>query len=158
VDIANHPSPDRVRPILIRHGAFGLHRPHRDLVLSPDHAVFVDGVLIPARYLVDGDAIAPLPTSSVTYYHIELDRHDVVIAEGLAAESYLDTGDRASFAGLCQPDRTDADRCGLIREAQAYAELIVVGPLLQAVRSRVARYRSIRRVAATDRTCSALDR
>jgi hypothetical protein len=110
--------------------------------------VFIDGVLIPAKYLVDGDAIAPVPMRSVTYFHVELDRHDVIIAEGLATESYLDTGDRASFASLRQPDETDADRCWLIREAQAYAELIVIGPLLQAVRSRVERYSSVHHVAA----------
>jgi hypothetical protein len=31
------------------------------------------------------------------YVHVELDRHDILLAEGLPAESYLDTGNRAAF-------------------------------------------------------------
>jgi hypothetical protein len=33
----------------------------------------------------------------VTYYHVELAAHDVILAEGLLCESYLDTGNRAAF-------------------------------------------------------------
>jgi hypothetical protein len=73
-------------------------RPGRDLYLSPDHAVFTDGVLIPVRYLVNGATIVRQEFSHVTYWHVELPVHGVVLAEGLAAESYLDTGNRAAFA------------------------------------------------------------
>ena len=67
-----HPRPHDVRPVRIAAHAFGLGRPRRDLRLSPDHAVFVDGVLIPVRYLLNGATVragrrrgrSPIGTSS----------------------------------------------------------------------------------------------
>ncbi len=102
VDCARHPDPRAVWPVRVAAGAFGPGRPHRDLYLSPDHAVFVDGMLIAIRQLVNGASIAPVSVGRVSYFHVELDRHDVLLAEGLPAESYLDTGNRADFenAGL----------------------------------------------------------
>ena len=79
--------------------AFGADMPHRDLLLSPDHAVHVDGVLVPVRHLANGMTVAPKEVAEITYYHLELDRHDVLLANGLPCESYLDTGNREAFAG-----------------------------------------------------------
>jgi hypothetical protein len=59
----------------------------------------VDGALIPIRHLINGSSIRQESRASVTYFHIELDRHDVVLAEGLACETYLDTGNRGAFEG-----------------------------------------------------------
>ncbi len=98
VDIARHKQPDKLLPIRIMPGALDDGIPNRPLYLSPDHAVFVDDVLIPAKFLCNGRTIVQVPADRVTYYHIELPRHDVVFAEGLPAESYLDTGNRSSFA------------------------------------------------------------
>jgi hypothetical protein len=98
VDCSRHPDPGLVWPVRVRAGAFGDRLPHSDLWLSPDHAVFVDDVLIPIKHLINGAAIAQVPMREVTYYHVELPRHDVLIAEGLPAESYLDTGNRCTFA------------------------------------------------------------
>jgi len=84
-------------PVRIGAHAFGRDRPHRDLWLSPDHAVFMDGVLIPVRCLVNGASVIQQPEDSVTYWHVELDRHRVILAEGLPCESYLDTGNRDAF-------------------------------------------------------------
>jgi hypothetical protein len=78
-------------------GAFGASLPSHDLFLSPDHAVFADGHLVPVRYLINGASIVQEACESVTYWHVELDGHDVLLAEGLACESYLDTGNRAAF-------------------------------------------------------------
>jgi hypothetical protein len=100
VHCARHPRPREVWPIRVRAGAFGPGRPARDLVLSPDHAVFVDGVLVPVRHLLNGSAIAQERVGAVTYRHIELARHEVVLAEGLPAETYLDTGNRAAFGDV----------------------------------------------------------
>jgi hypothetical protein len=66
--------------------------------LSLDHSVFVNGVLIPIRYLVTGAAIAQEPRERVAYFRVELAHHDILFAAGLAAESYLDTGNRSTFA------------------------------------------------------------
>ena len=104
VDLASHPRPELVAPIRIRHGAFGDGLPHRDLLVSPDHAVFIDGRLVCARMLVNGMTVTQeFETRSVTYYHIELARHALLLAEGLPAESYLDTGNRSMFTNGGQP-------------------------------------------------------
>ncbi len=97
---ARHADPDAVRPIRIRRDAVAPGVPVRDLLLSPDHAVFLGGVLIPVKYLLNGHTIVPDRTmAEVDYRHIELARHDVLLAEALPAESYLDTGNRAAFEG-----------------------------------------------------------
>ncbi len=87
--------------------------PHRDLLVSPDHAVFVDGKLICARQLVNGTTIRQEKGgASVEYFHVELDSHAILLAEGLPAESYLNTGNRGFFANsgeplVLHPDLTD---------------------------------------------------
>jgi hypothetical protein len=98
VDCRRHPQPALAWPVRVRAGAFGEGLPVRDLLLSPDHSVFVDGVLIPIRYLVNGATIAQESVSGVHYFHVELDRHGILLAERLPAESYLDTGNRHVFA------------------------------------------------------------
>ncbi len=97
IDCTKHPRPHDVWPVRVEAGAFGGGKPQRDLWLSPAHSVFTDGVLIPIRRLINGATIAQLPVKTVTYFHVELENHDVVLAEGLPAETYLDTGNRASF-------------------------------------------------------------
>ena len=98
LDLRAHPAPDTVQPIRILAGAFGEGQPLRDLRLSPGHALYVDGVLVQAVRLVNGASIVQEAVDAVTYWHVELERHDVLLAEGLPAESYLDTGNRAGFA------------------------------------------------------------
>jgi microcystin-dependent protein len=98
VALARHPRPFDVMPVRVTAGAFGDGAPARDLVLSPDHAVFVEGRLVPVRHLINGASIVQERRARVTYWHVELDRHDVILAEGMPCESYLDTGNRAAFA------------------------------------------------------------
>jgi hypothetical protein len=99
INLAAHPDRESAAPIRIRAGAFAPSVPARDLLLSPDHAIFVDGKLIPAKLLVNGGSIVQeLSHAEIEYFHVELDRHAVLFAEGLTAESYLDTGNRAFFA------------------------------------------------------------
>jgi hypothetical protein len=87
-----------MQPVRIERNAIADGVPHRDLLVSPDHALMLDGVLIEARRLVNGATIRQEALGSVRYLHIELVRHDLVLAEGMAAESYLDTGNRTAFA------------------------------------------------------------
>ena len=98
VDCRRHADPRAVWPIRVQAGAFGPATPHADLLLSPDHAVFIGGVLIPVRYLVNDRTVVQEARDAVTYWHVELASHDILLAEGLPAESYLDTGNRAAFA------------------------------------------------------------
>src|SRR5262249_42442732 len=58
VDCRRHPRPQCVWPVRISANAFGEGKPARPLLLSPDHAVFIDGVLIPVKYLINGRTIA----------------------------------------------------------------------------------------------------
>lgn len=97
IDCSHHPDPPVVWPVRIGAGALAQNQPARDLWLSPGHSILVDGVLVPAVLLVNGATIAQLPRPQVEYWHVELDSHDVILAEGLPAESYLDTGNRTAF-------------------------------------------------------------
>jgi collagen type I/II/III/V/XI/XXIV/XXVII alpha len=127
VDCARHKKPAQVWPVRVRAGAFGPGRPHRDLFLSPDHAVYFNEVLIPVRYLLTGTSIAQVPVDAVTYFHLELSAHDVLLAEGVPAESYLETGDRANFVNRGGVVRHSPDFSSWMWEAYGCAKLIVAG-------------------------------
>ena len=68
---------------------------------------------------------------------MELPEHGLLLAEGLASESYLDTGKRGGFDNAGRVVHLHPDFGALAREGQRYAELIVFGPKLQTVRSRL---------------------
>ncbi|WP_340331197.1 Hint domain-containing protein [Microbaculum marinum] len=108
VDCSTTTNPRQAWPVRVSEDAFGPGLPERELWLSPAHAVQVsageqadaaDDVLVPIGSLVNGATIEQIPLETIDYYHIELDTHDVVIANGLPAESYLDCGNRDFFAG-----------------------------------------------------------
>jgi subtilisin-like proprotein convertase family protein len=139
VDCSRHPRPNLVRPVRIVTGAFGRHLPNRDLLLSPDHAVFVDGVLIPVKYLINGTTIWQQPVKSITYLHIELPRHDVVLAEGLPVETFLDTCNGSIFADRAGTVALHPDFGSRVWEAEGCAPLVVLGPAVDAVRRRLQR-------------------
>ena len=149
VDCRRHPRPDEVRPIRVRANAFGPGMPVKDLLLSPDHAVFADGVLIPVRHLVDGVAVVRVNVDLVTYYHVELPAHDVVLAEGLPCESYLDTNNRASFTNGGPVASLHPCFESVRREAMGCAPLVITGPVLAAVRQRLSRWAAAEKAGAT---------
>jgi hypothetical protein len=135
IDCRRHSRPDEVMPIRIRAHAFGPNLPHTDLRLSPDHAVFADGVLIPVRYLVNGATILREDVASVTYWHVEMDAHDVLLAEGLPVESYLDTGNRGAFMESDGAVAMHADFARGVWDRAGCAPLVLDGAELEAVRS-----------------------
>jgi hypothetical protein len=144
IAMRRHTAPEQVRPVRIAPHAFGQNLPRRALLLSPDHAVFVEDVLVPVKYLVNGTTVAQTRPARIDYYHIELARHHVVLAEGLPAESYLETGGRANFendGGIVRlhPDFSpDPGRFIAIWEAAGYAPLAIAGSTVDRVRTRLA--------------------
>jgi len=130
IDCRRHYNPERVHPVRIAAHAFGQDRPRRPLLLSPDHSVFVEGVLIPIRFLVNEQTIRQIDMASVSYFHIELERHEVVLAEGLPVETYLETGGRDAFANgggamHVHPDFAPSEaRVAMIWQSRGYAPLL----------------------------------
>jgi hypothetical protein len=95
-----HSDSARVMPVRIAAHAMGVNRPARDLSVSPGHAIcitVVDEVLMPASALINDTTIAQLDVEEVTYWHVELDSHDIILAENLPTESYLEMGNRSFF-------------------------------------------------------------
>jgi autotransporter passenger strand-loop-strand repeat protein len=140
VDCARHPQPRKVWPVRIAAGAFGPGRPGKELFLSPDHAVYVNSVLIPIKHLINGGTIVQVPVDDVTYYHLELLQHGVLLAEGLPTESFLDLRDGSNYANRPGPCRLYPDFSARMWEAFGCARLIVTGSELAAARALVARF------------------
>ena len=105
-----------LRPVRIRGGAFGIGRPDNDLTVSPRHRMLVRGaavrevfntpeVLIAAEDLVNGHSVAvDLAPGDVTYVHFLLERHGIVLANGLETESFHPAG--AALEELAAADRS----------------------------------------------------
>jgi hypothetical protein len=137
VDLRAQPNPQAINPVRICADAFGPGRPRRDLILSPNHALYVDGQLIAVRHLLNGATIRQERWNSVVYYHVELDAHDVLFAEGIGAESFLDTGCRAAFSNGGEAVMLHPDFALQCSEAKACAPEYPHGEALAGVRQRL---------------------
>ena len=87
-------------PVKIKTNAFGQSLPSKDIILSPDHALFIDGTLINVGVLAErfSGIERVQPEKNFQYFHIELENHQVIIAEGLQVESLCHTyKDRSNY-------------------------------------------------------------
>lgn len=93
----------------------------RDLILSPDHRLFIyqrqyhlgagrSEVLVKVRHLINGDTVYQQDGGFVDYFQILFDDHQIIYAEGIAAETLLvDDRTRAALPdGVAAGDHGDA--------------------------------------------------
>jgi hypothetical protein len=109
-------------PVRISAGALGDKQPSQTLRVSPWHHLYIDGVLVRARDLINGESIVQeTATTEFSYYHVELDQFDVIRAHGVFSESWADGGNRDFFQNVdvttlrpADMQRRMADRPGFI--------------------------------------------
>jgi hypothetical protein len=105
--------PKEALPVKVARSAVGPSLPHADLYLSTYHCMYLDGLLVPVGTLVNGRSIVrctSMTCDTVEYFHIELDRHDVILSEGVPTETMVDVALRQDFA-----PRLSGKRSAIIR-------------------------------------------
>jgi hypothetical protein len=137
LDLKAHSNPAQAQPVCIRAGALGQDVPRRDLWVSPDHALLIEGELVPAQLLINGLNIRQLGLERITYYHLELPDHAIIFAEHAAAESYLETGNRSAFTNGGGTEILSPDFGLMLRRQNSCAPLLLEGARLEQIRRRV---------------------
>ncbi len=85
-------------PVIVQKGALADNVPYADLRITKGHSLYIDDVLIPAEFLINHRSIRwDDNAQEVSVFHLELDAHDLLVANGAAAESYRDDGNRELF-------------------------------------------------------------
>jgi len=134
-----------VRPVLFRAGSLGGGLPARDLRVSPQHGMLIDGVMVPAAALVNGVSIVRDATVQDTqYFHIELEGREAILSEGVPSETFIDLNSRAIF--------DNADEYGLLygtseTVASPFAR-VEEGWQLAAIRARLAKLAGVELAAS----------
>lgn len=126
-----------ILPVMVRAGALADGVPRRDLFISPLHALFLDGHLVPAMLLVNGSSIRQAAAiDTIEYFHLELDEHDILLAEATPAESFVDDGSRGMFhnAGEYATLYPEA----VVQPARYCAPRLEGGEALEVLRERLA--------------------
>ena len=113
------------RPVRIMSSALAPNVPHTDLYLTPRHALFIDGVLVPVGRLINGTTIALYAADEyeeLEYFHIKLETHDVIHAAGVQCETLLSVDETMSnFADYLRrygTPQTQELRCSPVLEGR----------------------------------------
>lgn len=130
----------RIAPVRVRAHAIANNVPSSDLLTSPWHHLFVDGKLILAGDLVNGTTITQeTHVTEVSYYHVELDQFDVVMAHGIYSESWADGGNRDFFQNVDVTSLRPEDMKRRRAPRPGFDHLVLrKGKELAAIQSRVA--------------------
>ena len=156
VNCVKHTQPLMVHPVRVSKDAFGPGMPSADVFLSPAHAVYAYGHLVPVRHLINDVTITQEAVDSITYYHIELPQHTVIFAQGLPAETYLDSDNRQFFisadqvASNVQTLETVEFSENYGRDlylANCYAPFVTEGPVLEAIQEKLLAMPAAQRLA-----------
>ncbi|QDH16641.1 Hint domain-containing protein [Swingsia samuiensis] len=95
---ASRPEDQAGYPVRIVKDALGAGLPREDLVVTPEHCLYLNGGFVPARMLVNHRSIFYDRTlTDYDYFHIETAEHSILMANDVLTESYLDTGNRSTF-------------------------------------------------------------
>jgi hypothetical protein len=134
---------DRASPVVVRRNAITEGVPRRDLYLTRGHSLFIDGVLIPVEELVNHRSVAWVEQPGVVeYYHLEVDGHDVILAEGAPAETYRDDGNSAQFQNITDRPATEP--------VPPCVPIVSAGPVLHQIWDRISRRARLASLPQTD--------
>lgn len=142
-----------VLPVIFRKGSLGDGLPHTDLSVSPLHAMFIDGLLLPAAALANGESILQAANmDEVKYFHIELETHDIIFANGAPSETFIDDESRGMFHNA-------AEYAALYPQARKQpaiycAPRVEQGAVLEEVRRRLAVEAGLRPASVEERALS----
>ena len=104
---------ERLMPVRFAAGSLGDGLPHSDLTVTADHAMLVDGILCEAGALVNGTSIALVPLSEFgercTVYHVETEAHEILLANGAPAETFVDNVSRRAFDNFAEFEALHGD-------------------------------------------------
>ncbi len=139
INSLQHAQPETVWPVCITANALAENIPSRDLWVSPDHAIYIDDYLIPAKELINDCNIYQGRRNAVIYYHIELEEHAVVFAENAAVETYLETGNRGGFENGGDTASLEPDFADVMRKRRSCATLLEPGEVLDRIRASILR-------------------
>ncbi|GBR06972.1 Hint domain-containing protein [Asaia siamensis] len=128
-------------PVRVLKDALGDNVPHKDMLVTAEHCLYLDGAFVPVRMLVNGSSVFyDMSEAQFRYYHVETASHSVIWADGVLTESYLDTGNSLRM------DRNDTvvrlPKKGITWETHAAAPLTVersvIEPLYRKIEARAA--------------------
>ena len=120
---------EEVVPVRVARSALGPDLPRADLLVTRAHALLIDDVLVPVANLINGTTIALLDASTLDeleYFHIKLEGHDVIYAEGVPCETLRNVDENAvnfaeylrEYGPPVEQDALCAPLCGFGRRVE----------------------------------------